>query len=88
MGMSKPNTESTTYNPPSHLLQVKITPEIGMEMHLSPNVSHNIYVVFTIKDMVQMLVKAQMNDAVGTPQTRSALEEPVLELPSNRLIFK
>ena len=59
-----------------------------MEMHLSPNVSHNIYVVFTIKDMVQMLVKAQMNDAVGTPQTRSALEEPVLELPSNRLIFK
>lgn len=37
-----------------------------------------------------MLVKAQMNDAVGTPSptTRSALEEPVLELPSNRLIFK
>lgn len=86
MGMSKPNTEDVTYNPPSHLLQVKITPKDRME--IKPNISHNIYVVFTIKDMVQMLVKAQMNDAVGTPQTRSALEEPVLELPSNRLIFK
>lgn len=85
--MSKPNTEGgVTYNPPSHLLQVKITPKERME--IKSNISHNMYVVFTIKDMVQMLVKAQMHDAVGTPRTRSALEEPVLELPSNRLIFK
>lgn len=87
MGMSKPNTEGgVTYNPPSHLLQVKIMPKERME--IKSNISHNMYVVFTIKDMVQMLVKAQMHDAVGTPRTRSALEEPVLELPSNRLIFK
>lgn len=88
MGMSKPDTDEVTYNPPSHLLQVRIAPSSDVE--LPPNKSHNLYVVFTIKDMVQMLVKAQMNDAVGTPSptTRSALEEPVLELPSNRLIFK
>lgn len=89
MGMSKRDTENTTYAPPSHLLQVKIAiKEQGIL--LQPNINHNMYVVFTIKDMVQMLVKAQMNDAVGTPSptTRSALEEPVLELPSNRLIFK
>lgn len=86
--MSKRDTEDTTYAPPSHLLQVRIVPEGQIE--ISPNKSHNMYVVFTIKDMVQMLVKAQMNNAVGTPfpKTRSALEEPVLELPSNRLIFK
>lgn len=88
MGMSKRDTEDTTYAPPSHLLQIRIVPE--GEITISPNKSHNMYVVFTIKDMVQMLVKAQMNNAVGTPfpKTRSALEEPVLELPSNRLIFK
>ena len=81
MGMSKRDTEDTTYAPPSHLLQVRIVPEGQIE--ISPNKSHNMYVVFTIKDMVQMLVKAQMNNAVGTPfpKTRS-------ELPSNRLIFK
>lgn len=79
MGMAK-TTDTTA---PKHLLQVTVTPT--NELLLQANYSHNLYVVFTIKDLVRMAVLAQKEGAVGT---RSASEELGFTLPSNRLIVQ
>ena len=79
MGMAK----TTRTQAPKHLLQVTVTPT--NELLLQANYSHNLYVVFTIKDLVRMAVLAQKEGAVGT---RSASEELGFTLPSNRLIIK
>ena len=75
--------KTTDTQAPKHLLQVTVTPT--NELLLQANYSHNLYVVFTIKDLVRMAVLAQKEGAVGT---RSASEELEFTLPSNRLIIK